>query len=103
VYVRMLLTHGARSVVWHAKAAAHATALQRWAVHTELRRGHNVAAVAVANIARPDRVGRLGAATPVHGRPPAWVIVDSTVAHLEDCTERIAPWRTGRTGAGPRR
>jgi transposase len=49
VYVRMLLTHGARSVVWHAKAAAQATALQQWAVHTERRRGRNVAAVAVAN------------------------------------------------------
>jgi transposase len=49
VYVRMLLTHGARSVVWHAKTATPATALQRWAVQTELRRGRNVAAVAVAN------------------------------------------------------
>jgi transposase len=49
VYVRMLLTHGARSVVWHAKAAAQDTALQRWAVHAEQRRGRNVAAVAVAN------------------------------------------------------
>jgi transposase len=49
VYVRMLLTHGARSVVWHAKTAAQATPLQRWAMQTELRRGRNVAAVAVAN------------------------------------------------------
>ena len=49
VYVRMLLTHGARSVVWHAKAAVHPTPLQQWAVDTERRRGRNVAAVAVAN------------------------------------------------------
>ena len=49
VYIRMLLTHGARSVVWHAKAAAHPTPLQQWAVDTERRRGRNVAAVAVAN------------------------------------------------------
>ena len=49
VYVRMLLTHGARSFVWHAKAAAQPTSLQRWAVQTEQRRGHNVATVAVAN------------------------------------------------------
>jgi transposase len=49
VYVRMLLTHGARSVVWHAKTAARPTSLQRWAVETEQRRGRNVAAVAVAN------------------------------------------------------
>lgn len=48
-YVRMLLTHGARSVVWHAKAAAQPTPLQQWAVETERRRGRNVAAVAVAN------------------------------------------------------
>ena len=49
VYVRMLLTHGARSFVWHAKTAAPPTSLQRWAVQTEQRRGHNVATVAVAN------------------------------------------------------
>ena len=49
VYVRMLLTHGARSVVWHAKAAVHPTPLQQWAADTERRRGRNVAAVAVAN------------------------------------------------------
>jgi transposase len=49
VYVRMLLTHGARSFVWHAKAATLPTALQRWAVEAERRRGHNVATVAVAN------------------------------------------------------
>jgi transposase len=49
IYVRMLLTHGARSFVWHAKTAAQPTSLQRWAVQTEQRRGHNVATVAVAN------------------------------------------------------
>jgi transposase len=49
VYVRMLLTHGARSVVWHAKSAARPTSLQQWAGQTEQRRGRNVAAVAVAN------------------------------------------------------
>jgi transposase len=49
VYLRMLLIHGARSVLWHAKSAAQPTALQRWAGRTEQRRGHNVAAVAVAN------------------------------------------------------
>ena len=49
VYVRMLLTHGARSFVWHAKAATPRTSLQQWAMETEGRRGHNVATVAVAN------------------------------------------------------
>ena len=45
----MLLTHGARSVVWHAKTASQPTSLQQWAVQTEQRRGRTVAAVAVAN------------------------------------------------------
>lgn len=49
IYVRMLLTHGARSFVWHAKTTTQPTSLQRWAVQTEQRRGHNVATVAVAN------------------------------------------------------
>jgi transposase len=49
VYLRMLLIHGARSFLWHAKRAAHPHALQMWARATEQRRGHNVAAVAVAN------------------------------------------------------
>jgi transposase len=49
VYLRMLLIHGARTVLWHAKTKAHPTALQRWAVHTAQHRGPNIAAVAVAN------------------------------------------------------
>jgi transposase len=49
VYLRMLLVHGARTVVWHAKRHAQPTALQRLAVQTVQRRGPNVAAVAVAN------------------------------------------------------
>jgi transposase len=49
VYLRMLLTHGARSFLWHAKAATPPTILQGWAAHTEQRRGHDVATVAVAN------------------------------------------------------
>jgi len=49
VYLRMLLTQGARSVLWHAKAATVPTALQRWGLHAEQRRGHNVAAIAIAN------------------------------------------------------
>jgi len=49
VYRRMLLVHGARTVVWHAKRHAQPTALQRFAVQTVQRRGPNVAAVAVAN------------------------------------------------------
>jgi transposase len=48
-YLRMLLIHGARSFLWHAKRCAHPHPLQAWARATEQRRGHNVAAVAVAN------------------------------------------------------
>jgi transposase len=49
VYLRMLLIHGARSFLWHAKRMTAPSSLQRWALQTEQRRGHNVAAVAVAN------------------------------------------------------
>jgi transposase len=49
VYLRMLLVHGARTVLWHAKTKAQPTALQRFAIQTAARRGPNVAAVAVAN------------------------------------------------------
>jgi transposase len=49
VYLRMLLIHGARSVLCHAKACAQPSALQHWALQTQQRRGHNIAAVAVAN------------------------------------------------------
>jgi transposase len=64
VYVRMLLTHGARSVVWHAKTATAPTPLQQWAIETERRRGRNVAAVAVAN-----KLARIVWAVWVHQRP----------------------------------
>jgi transposase len=49
VYLRMLLVHGARTVVWHAKKKAQPTVLQRFALDAQQRRGPNVAAVAVAN------------------------------------------------------
>ena len=64
VYVRMLLTHGARSLVWHAKAAGRPTLLQQWAMQTERRRGRNVAAVARAN-----RLARIVWAVWVQQRP----------------------------------
>ena len=49
VYVRMLIIHGARSCLWRAKGCATPDRLQTWALTTQRRRGHNVAAVAVAN------------------------------------------------------
>jgi transposase len=53
VYLRCLLTHGARAVLHAARrraTAAHSlTRLQQWALRVQERRGHNKATVAVAN------------------------------------------------------
>jgi transposase len=51
VYLRMLLIHGARAVLCHAKAktAPAPDRLRTWAVELERLRGHNKAAVALAN------------------------------------------------------
>jgi transposase len=49
VYLRMLLIHGARGVLLRATGAGQPTAFQTWARATQQRRGHNIAAVAVAN------------------------------------------------------
>lgn len=54
VYLRCLLTHGARAVLLTAQrtvrtAPDRATPLHRWAVAVAARRGHNKAAIAVAN------------------------------------------------------
>jgi len=48
-YIRMLLVHGARSVLWASKKSKNPDRLRRWALKTESRRGHNKAAVALAN------------------------------------------------------
>jgi transposase len=54
VYLRCLLTHGARSVLLTAQRTARAapaqvTRLQHWAITIAKRRGHNKAAIAIAN------------------------------------------------------
>ena len=54
VYLRCLLTHGARAVLLSAQRTARTapqrmTRLQHWAVTTAARCGHNKAAIAVAN------------------------------------------------------
>jgi transposase len=49
VYLRTLLVQAARSVLWRARVTAQPTSFQRWARSTQQRRGHNIAAVAVAN------------------------------------------------------
>lgn len=48
-YLRTLLIHGARSVLWAAKKQEHPDRLRQWALHLEETRGHNKAAVALAN------------------------------------------------------
>jgi transposase len=51
VYLRCLLTHGARAVLLaaHRRRGASATGLHRWALDLRERRGHNKATIAVAN------------------------------------------------------
>lgn len=49
VYLRMLLTHGARAVLWMAKSREKPDRLRVWALKVEARRGHNKAAIALAN------------------------------------------------------
>ena len=49
-YLRTLLTHGARSVLCHAKRpSARPHRLTQWALALAQRRGHNPAAIALAN------------------------------------------------------
>lgn len=48
-YLRTLLIHGARSVLHHAKRSEKPDRLRTWALECERSRGHNKAAVAVAN------------------------------------------------------
>ena len=48
-YLRMLVIHGGRSLLWSAKQRRRPDALRAWGLRLEQRRGHNVAAVAVAN------------------------------------------------------
>ncbi len=48
-YIRMLLIHGARSALWAAKRSKSPDRLRCWALELEHTRGHNKAAVALAN------------------------------------------------------
>jgi transposase len=49
VYLRMLLIHGARSVLFHANKSKSPDRFRVWACTLEKKRGHNIAAVALAN------------------------------------------------------
>ncbi|MDY7094153.1 MAG: IS110 family transposase [Acidobacteriota bacterium] len=48
-YLRMLLVHGARSLLWSARRREQPDRLQSWALKKQQSRGHNKAAVATAN------------------------------------------------------
>jgi len=48
-YLRLLLIHGARSILYHAKRMKHRDRLGAWAVRLERKVGHNKAAAALAN------------------------------------------------------
>jgi transposase len=60
-YLRTLLIHGARSVLLAAARTKHPDRLQAWALRLKLRRGHNRAAVALAN-----KLARIAWAVSVH-------------------------------------
>ena len=60
-YLRTLLIHGARSALVAASRAKHSDRLQAWALHLKRRRGHNCAAVALAN-----KIARIAWALSVH-------------------------------------
>lgn len=47
--MRLLLIHGARSILWHSKRMKHRHHLRAWALRLERKLGHNKAAVALAN------------------------------------------------------
>ncbi|MGH9797305.1 MAG: IS110 family transposase [Candidatus Polarisedimenticolia bacterium] len=49
LYLRMLLTHGARSILWTAKSRKRTDPPSAWALEVQRRRGHNKAAIALAN------------------------------------------------------
>ncbi len=50
VYLRMLLIHGGRSLLWSAhRKSVTPTPLQQWGLHLHKLRGHNKATVALAN------------------------------------------------------
>lgn len=49
VYLRMLLIHGARAVLWAAAKRRNPDRLRAWALRLQRLRGHNKAAVALAN------------------------------------------------------
>jgi len=64
VYLRMLLIHGARAVLWAAKKKSNPGRLHSWVLEVERRRGPNKAAVALAN-----KIARIVWAVWKYGKP----------------------------------
>ena len=62
-YLRMLLIHGARSVLCHARKAEHHDRLRTWGLALQKRTRHNKAAVALAN-----KLARIAWAVWKHGK-----------------------------------
>ncbi len=58
-YLRMLLIHGARSALRAGHVAACPDDLRTWALALQHRKGHNIAAVALAKQTRPGLLARL--------------------------------------------
>lgn len=78
-YLRMLLTHGARSVLRAATAALHSgkkiDALRQWALAVQARSNHNKATCALAN-----KLARICYATLRDGEPYATARLNKKVA-----------------------
>lgn len=62
-YLRMLLVHGARAVLWSARILKSPDRLRTWALRLEASRGHNRTAVALAN-----KIARIVWAVWKHGK-----------------------------------
>ena len=108
-YLRCLLTHGARAVLLTAQRTVRATPqrvtrLQQWAVTIAARRGHNKAAIALAN-----KLARIIWAVwhrevDFHSPPVLTRRGVTRSTYLTRCSARIHDHGvTGRTGAEPGR
>jgi transposase len=74
-YLRTLLIHGARSILCRAKKTPHPNHLQTWALRVERKRGHNRAAVALAN-----KLARI-----------AWAVWKTGSSFTDEQYPRVAP------------
>ncbi len=103
-YVRMLFTHGARSVLRAASVKRQNDRLRTWALETQKRKGHNKATVALANeltriawavMMRTVRPSRRKADDPGGSKKPCYAI-GSPCANLITARRRHAAPHAGR-------